>query len=114
MTSITAKDNQGTSSNSSQTVNDEKKRKLEIVIQNLRHQCLRKVKKSKLENVIKTVLSIATYSTDSRCHNFANLCKKAAINDEYLQPRSDVVVKGLNFKCCCKVFRYYKTAFISM
>ena len=111
MTSTVEKDNQGSSSNSHQIVNDAKKRRLEVVVQNLRHQNLREVKKRKLENVIQRLLSIAT---DSRDHNFSNLCKKTAINDEHLQPRSDVVVKGLNFKCCCKVFRYYKTAFISM
>ena len=114
MTSITAKVNQGPSSNNHQIVNDVKKRKLENVIQNIRHQSLREVKKMKLEVVIQKVISIATNSTESGGQNFANLCKKTAINDDYLQPRSDVVVKGLNFKCCCKVFRYYKTAFISM
>ena len=104
MTSTVAKDNQGSSSNSHQIVNGAKKRKLEVVVQNLRHQRLREVKKRKLENVIQRVLSIATNSTESRCHNFSNLCKKTAINDEHLQPRSDVVVKGLNFNVVVKCF----------
>ena len=109
MTSITAKVNQGPSSNNHQILNDVKKRKLENVIQKIRHQSLREVKKRKLEVVIQRVLSIATNSTESGGQNFAKLCKKTAINDEHLQPPSDVVVKGLNFKFCCKMFRYYNT-----
>ena len=77
MTNITAKENQDASSNSHQNINDVKKRKFENVKQNL---------SSSGEN-----------STDCIVHNFTNLCKNTAINDEHLQPCSDVVVKGLNF-----------------
>ena len=114
MTRITAKDNQGSSSNRHQIVNDAKKRKLENVIQNLRHRSLREVRKRKLDDAIQRVLSKATISSDSRCNNFAMVCKLTAINDEHLEPLSDFLVKGLNFKCCCKVFRYYETTFISI
>ena len=77
MTNITAKDIQDASSNSHQIINNAKKRKIE----NCKH----------------SLSSSGENSTDCKGHNFTNLCKSTAINDEHLQPCSDVVLKGLNF-----------------